>query len=117
MRNQLPTKTKLDKLKMNVEAQESRLEEGLKMLNEVKKSNDAGTGQKSAEQGLSPSSGTINSEWDALERVIGLMDDLLNSYRTYTKELDKRNKLLSRRSGGKSGVGEAEEEEHREAEK
>jgi hypothetical protein len=116
MRNQLPTKTKLDKLKMNVEAQESRLEEGLKMLNEAKKNtNDPGTGQKSAEQGVS-STGTINSEWDALERVIGLMDDLLNSYRTYTKELDKRNKLLSRRSGAKSGAEEAEEQQ-REAEK
>ncbi len=114
MRNQLPTKTRLEKLKMNVEAQESRLEEGLKMLNEAKKNSDAGTGQKSVEQNVS--SGSINSEWDALERVIGLMDDLLNSYRTYTKELDKRNKLLSRRSG-KSRAEESEEEQQREVEK
>jgi hypothetical protein len=34
------------------------------------------------------------SEWDALERVIRLMDDLLTSYRKYTVELEKKAKKL-----------------------
>lgn len=98
----MPVKTKLDQLKGNVEAQESRLEEGMKMLNEAKKESE----QETAEKQQQPS---VSSEWDALERVIGLMDDLLNSYRTYTKELEKRNKWLSRRSGTTKSEEKVEE--------
>ncbi len=43
------------------------------------------------------SSSAQYSEWDALERVIGLMDDLLASYRKYTSELEKKTKKLETR--------------------
>jgi hypothetical protein len=102
----LPTKTKLDKLKANVDAQELRLEDGVKMLNEAKK-NESETAEKGSE---SAGFAGANSEWDALERVIGLMDDLLNSYRSYTKELEKSNKSRSRRSGSKTSSQDVEVE-------
>jgi hypothetical protein len=87
----LPVKTRLDQLKGNVVAQESRLEEGMKMLNESKKydSPEPGSNERKLDTG---------SDWEALERVIGLMDDLLISYRSYTKEIEKKNKWLSSRT-------------------
>ncbi|MHB1908417.1 MAG: hypothetical protein ACYCQJ_06045 [Nitrososphaerales archaeon] len=79
-------KPKLEQLKGNVDAQESRLEEGIKMLSEARNK------PRNSEQTL------VNPEWDSLERVIGLMDDLINSYRAYTVELEKRVKWLGARA-------------------
>lgn len=83
----MPTaKAKIEQLKANVEAQESRLEEGIKMLNASKKKEPsrAPTAASYSQQTSQP------SEWDPLERVIGLMDDLLTSYRKYSSELEKK---------------------------
>ena len=74
----MPTKTKLDKLRSNVQAQESRLEEAIKSLKAVKQASD-GPAESSAS----------DPHWDALERIVGLMEDLLVSYRTYTEALQK----------------------------
>ena len=83
----MSSKPRLDQLKGNVETQESKLEQGIKMLNVAKKKtsyrNVSGS-QKSGE----------DSEWTALENVIGLMDDLLTSYRKYTDELERKTKKL-----------------------
>ena len=80
------TKAKIEQLKANVEAQESRLEEGIKMLNAAKKKEPpkTPTAASYSQQSRQP------SEWDPLERVIGLMDDLLTSYRKYSAELEKK---------------------------
>jgi hypothetical protein len=72
----LSAKPRIEQLKGNVQAQETKLDQEMKMLNAAKKK----TGQA--------------SEWDALEKVIRLMDDLLTSYRKYTVELEKKAKKL-----------------------
>ena len=79
-------KPKLEQLKGNVDAQESRLEEGISMLSGARDK------PRNLEQTL------VNPQWDSLERVVGLMDDLINSYRAYTIELEKRVKWLSARA-------------------
>lgn len=84
----MSSKPRIDQLKGNVQAQESRLEQGIKMLNVTRKKALA----KNVSSTLSQA-GEI-SEWDALEKVIGLMDDLLTSYRKYTVELEKKTKKL-----------------------
>jgi hypothetical protein len=84
-----------------VKAQETKLEEGIKMLNASKKKEQ--TKVTVASTGSSPSrQANQASEWDALERVIGLMDDLLTSYRKYSSELEKRvTKLDTKAESGK----------------
>jgi hypothetical protein len=85
----LPDKARIEQLRANVKAQESRLEEGIRMLNESKKKEQSKvtTATASSSSNKQPSQ---SSEWDPLERVIGLMDDLLTSYRRYSSELEKR---------------------------
>ncbi|MDH2900388.1 MAG: hypothetical protein PXY39_05405 [archaeon] len=79
-------KAKIEQLRANVEAQESRLEEGIKMLNAARKK---GPPKAPTPASYSPQTNQP-SEWDPLERVIGLMDDLLTSYRKYSAELEKK---------------------------
>ncbi len=81
---ELSSKPRLEQLKGNVVAQESKLEQGMKMLNVAKKKALSGSQTKAGE----------DSEWKALENVIGLMDDLLTSYRKYTDELERKAKKL-----------------------
>ena len=88
----LPTKPSLSKLKARVEAQESKLKEGMKVLNAARK------GQS---KGASPSAGSQQTDqttgWNHLERVIGQMDDLLISYKEYSSELERRLRDLERK--------------------
>jgi hypothetical protein len=69
---------RLEKLKSNVDAQESRLEEALSSLAAVKAELQEGADREPV--------------WEMLERIIALMDDLLGSYREYTQELEKGRK-------------------------
>ena len=99
----MPSKSKLEQLKGNVTAQEARLEEAMKILNEAKNNNNKNEVIPNTSGDQTQNSGEYNnnrsnnliSEWDALERVIGLMDDLLTSYRNYSKELEKKARLPS----------------------
>ncbi len=76
---QLPVKSKLDRLKGNVDAQELKLEDAVRSL-KTEKSKIGTTEDKISAQ---------DRVWDMLEGIIGLMDDLLSSYKEYTKELER----------------------------
>ncbi len=93
------TKTRLDQLKSNVQTQESKLDEGIKMLNAAKKREQS----KPASVSYSKQS-SQTSEWDALERVIGLMNDLLTSYRKYSAELERKITKLDAKVGSAKGT-------------
>jgi hypothetical protein len=87
---------RIEQLKANVKAQETKLEEGMRMLNAVKKKEQHSKGPTTSsytQQGSQP------AEWDALERVIRIMDDLLISYRKYSAELEKRVTKLDAKVG------------------
>jgi hypothetical protein len=89
------TKPSLNRLKSIVETQESRLKEGIRILNAAKRKGQS-SGATSSGHGK-PSSQT--SEWSPLERVIGHMDDLLVSYKKYSSELERRLKKLEGKGG------------------
>jgi len=92
----LPKKSKLEILKGNVDAQESRLQEALDSFEAAKVPSQEERQQTPVP--ASSSEGVVNlksinqqmqSSWDMLERIIGLEGDLLTSYREYTRELEK----------------------------
>lgn len=80
--SELPAKTRLDKLKSNVDAQELRLEEALTSFREAK--SKSGHSEDSALPSKQAS--------EMLERIIVLMDDLISSYKEYTQELERSQK-------------------------
>jgi hypothetical protein len=96
----LPTRQSIQRLKAKVEAQESRLKEGIKMLSAAKKKEQS---KATSSVGYAQKIGQT-SEWDALERVIRQMDDLLISYKKYSSELERRLRQLVRKGGSKKSV-------------
>ena len=93
----MSTKPTLHRLKANVVTQESRLKEGIRMLNAAKRKEQP----KSMPSGSYSQQASKTSEWDPLERVIRQMDDLLISYKKYSSELERRLKQLERKGGKK----------------
>jgi hypothetical protein len=81
----LAKKTKLDLLKGNVNAQESRLRAALDSLRIAR----VQSVEDSSSLNEPPLSQSPQSSWDMLERIVGLEEDLLTSYREYTRELEK----------------------------
>jgi hypothetical protein len=84
----LSSKPRIEQLRANVKAQEIKLEQVVKMLGASKKKAKNEKDQSKTLRTDGSSKGQT-SEWDALEKVIGLMDHLLTSYRRYSFELEK----------------------------
>jgi len=75
----LPQKYKrLEKLKSNVQAQESKLLEALGQMQRTHKENG------------NVAQGATVQRWEGVDKVVAVMEDLLSSYRKYTEELERR---------------------------
>lgn len=81
--SRVATKSRLEQLRGNVKTEESKLEKGMRQLDQAKKRKTRG--------GV----GDLGSDWDALERTVNTMEGLLTQYRRYSAELEKQNAKLS----------------------
>lgn len=75
---QLPSKVRLEKLKLKVTAQESELDSSIGSLKE-----------KGSQYSKGQDSGTLDHYLEAVEKTIDSAKDLILAYRNYTKELEK----------------------------
>lgn len=74
----MPSKARLEKLKLKVTLQESELDTLIGSLNE-----------KGSLYSRSQDSGALDHYLDAVEKTIDSAKDLIVTYRNYTKELEK----------------------------
>ena len=74
----MPSKAKLEKLKLKVTAQESELDTSIGSLKE-----------KSGQYSKGQDTGALDLYLKAMEKTIDSTQDLIVAYRSYTRELEK----------------------------